>query len=70
MSENAPADPNSLRQTQTVVDEPREDDEPTKEEILESIRRGMRDIQAGQTRPAREALADIRQRLKADAHDG
>ena len=47
-----------------------EDDDPTTEEILENIRRSMKQALAGQTRPAREALAEIRREIEADADTG
>ena len=42
-------------------------DEPTKEEILQDIRTSMRQALDGQTRPAREALNEIRRKIEADA---
>ena len=36
------------------------DPEPTKEDILEDIRIGIQQAQAGEGRPAREALDEIR----------
>ncbi len=47
-----------------------DDDEPTTEAILEHIRRSMKQALAGQTRPAREALAEIRSEIEADADTG
>ena len=47
---------------------PSVDDEPTKEEILASIRRGLEDVRAGRTRPAREALAEVRRKLRDNAN--
>ncbi len=38
-------------------------DEPTKEEILQNIRTGMQQALEGQTRPAREALDEIRRKI-------
>ena len=48
------------------VDE-RDEDEPTEEQILLSLRESMKQAPAGQSRPAREALAEIRARISADA---
>ena len=45
-----------------------DDDLPTTEEILEDIRVSMKQALAGQTRPAREALAEIRRKIAADAN--
>ncbi len=42
-------------------------DEPTKEEILRNIHMGMQQALDGQTRPAREALNEIRRKIEADA---
>ena len=42
-------------------------DEPTKEEILQDIRISMQQALDGQTRPAREALNEIRSKIAADA---
>ncbi len=50
-----------------LLDEEISDDEPSKEEILASIRRGMEDVKAGRTRPARQALEEIRRKLEDDA---
>ncbi len=50
-----------------MLDDAVMDEEPTDEEILESIRRGMQDVKAGRTRPARQAIAEIRSKLAADA---
>ena len=47
-----------------------EDDDPTTEEILENFRRSMKQALAGQTRPAREALDEIRREIEADADTG
>ena len=47
-----------------------DDYEPTREEILANIRRGMKQALSGQTRPAREALAEIRREIGADADMG
>ena len=42
-------------------------DEPTKEKILQDIRTSMRQALDGETRPAREALNEIRRKIAADA---
>ena len=44
-----------------------DDDEPTEEEIRASIRRSMQQALSGETRPADEALAEIRRELDAYA---
>lgn len=41
--------------------------EPTKEKILRNIRIGMQQALDGETRPAREALYEIRRKIEADA---
>ncbi|MHB8626117.1 MAG: hypothetical protein ACYDEO_07930 [Aggregatilineales bacterium] len=46
-----------------------QDDEPTKAEILEGLREGMRDALAGRTHSAREILDEVRRELEADAND-
>ncbi len=48
-----------------------EDREPTKEEIMEDIRIGLRQVLAGERgRPARESIKAIRRRIYGDAnHD-
>lgn len=47
-----------------------EDREPTKEEIMEDIRQGLRQVLAGERgRPARESIKAIRQRIYGDAKD-
>lgn len=52
---------------QAVLVDPLMDEDPSDDEILESIRRGMKDVKAGRTRPARQAMAEIRKKLAADA---
>lgn len=42
-------------------------DEPTKEKILQDLRTSMRQALDGQTRPAKEALDEIRRKIEADA---
>ncbi len=49
------------------ADAPLDDDEPTEEDIRSSIRRSMRQALAGETRPADEALEEIRRELAAYA---
>lgn len=44
--------------------------EPTKEEILQNIRTSMRQALDGETRPASEALDEIRHKIAADADTG
>ncbi|MYD09800.1 MAG: hypothetical protein F4X02_07120 [Chloroflexi bacterium] len=52
---------------QAVLVDPLMDEDPSDDEILESMRRGMEDVKAGRTRPARQAMAEIRKKLAADA---
>ena len=42
-------------------------DEPTKAEILEELRLGLKEALAGEGRPAREALAELRRKLAGNA---
>ncbi|MEQ8676351.1 MAG: hypothetical protein RLP44_10495 [Aggregatilineales bacterium] len=46
------------------------DDEPTKEQILESIRIGMQQALAGDYRPAHEVLDEIEREDVDDAYEG
>jgi len=47
-----------------------EDREPTKEEIMDDIRQGLRDVLAGKEgRPALEVLDEIDRELMDDAND-
>lgn len=43
--------------------------ELTEDQIVESIRIGMRQALAGQGRPAREVLAEVDREVTGDAHD-
>ncbi len=43
--------------------------ELTEDQILDSIRIGMRQALAGQGRPAREVLAEVDREVTGDAHD-
>ncbi len=54
----------------TAIEVYLDDDEPTKEEILNSLRESMRDALAGRVRPAREVLAELRQEIAADGDEG
>ncbi len=48
-----------------------DDREPTKEEIMDDIRQGLRDVLAGyEGRDAREMLRELRQEIYGDADDG
>ncbi len=52
------------------IDDQMEDDdmrEPTKEEIMEDIRLGIREARAGKGMPARESLKALVQRIYGDA---
>ena len=47
-----------------------DDREPTKEEIMDDIRQGLRDVMAGvEGMPALEALDDLEKRIYGDADD-
>ena len=46
------------------------DDEPTDEEILVGLRQAMSDVLAGNTRPADEVLAELKEELGYDANEG
>ena len=52
---------------QVLLEGPVSDEDQSDDEILESIRRGMEDVKAGRTRPARQAMAELRKKLAADA---
>jgi hypothetical protein len=43
-----------------VIESYLDDDEPTKEEILENLRQSMLDALAGRTRPADEMIEELR----------
>ena len=45
-----------------------DNDEPTKEEIMEDIRVGLQQAAAGEGRPAREAFRELRRKIASDAH--
>ena len=44
--------------------------EPTKEELLEDLRIGLRQAIAGEGMPARESIEALRHRIYRDADDG
>ena len=44
-----------------------DDDEPTEEEIRASIRRSMQQALSGETRPADEAVEEIRREIASNA---
>ena len=44
-----------------------DEDEPTKDEILSNLRQAMKDAIAGNVRPAREVLAELREEIASDA---
>jgi O-methyltransferase involved in polyketide biosynthesis len=46
-----------------------DDDEPTKEEILEDIRQSMLDALAGRTRPFDEVLAELKEEFDFDGDE-
>ena len=50
-----------------AADTPSDDNEPTEQEIRSSIRRSMQQALSGETRPADEALDEIRRGLAAYA---
>ena len=43
-------------------------DEPTKAEIMEDIRIGLKQAAAGEGRPAHEAFEELRRKIAGDAH--
>lgn len=47
-----------------------DDEEPTEEEILASLRAGMQQALAGNYRPAREVLDEIDREIDDDANNG
>ena len=48
----------------------REEAEPTKDEILHDLRQAMIEARTGNTHPAREALAELRQEIGEYADEG
>jgi len=55
-----------------AIDPPAEDEdrEPTKEEIMDDIRQGLRDVMAGyEGQDAMEMLRELRQEIYGDADD-
>ena len=44
-----------------------DDDEPTTEELIAMLRESIEDVKAGRTRPARQAVKELREMLAADA---
>ena len=44
-----------------------EDDEPTTEELIETLRESLEDVKAGRTGPARELLRELREIVAEDA---
>ncbi len=65
-----PANPERVpkpRQTGREISVVPASDEPGKDEIIQNIRVGMRQALAGETRPAREALDEIRSKIATDA---
>ena len=55
--------PTRVKEEDSVFNPAFDDDEPTEEEFRASIRRSMRQALASETRPADEALEDIRREL-------
>lgn len=54
----------------TAIERYLDDDEPTKEEILDSLRQSMQDALAGRVRPVEEILAELRQEFDFDDDNG
>ncbi len=44
-----------------------DDDEPTTEQLIETLRESLEDVKAGRTRPARELLRELREIVAEDA---
>lgn len=71
--EDALMDPIERKSAAEVIDKESEftsatdDDEPTEEEIRASVRRSMQQALSGETRPADDALEEIRRELAAYA---
>ncbi len=70
MASQSHSNPDHVRQPKPAIDDASYDDEPTKEDILRSIRLGLEQAGADQTRPAREALAEIRLKIASDVDTG
>ena len=58
------------REPQMLIDEEIPDNEPTKEEILEGIRIGIRQALAGETTPIEQLFEEVRRELENDADAG
>ena len=58
------------REPQMLVDEEIPDNEPTKEEILEGIRIGIRQALAGETTPIEQLFEEVRREMENDADAG
>jgi predicted transcriptional regulator len=50
-----------------VIESYLDDDDLTKEEILENLRQGMQDALAGRTRPADEVIDELRRKYPSNA---
>ena len=60
----------ATQQDKSGIDMNCDPDELTKEELLDNIRVSMRQALAGNVRPAREALAEIRSKHASNADTG
>lgn len=58
------------REPQMLIDEEIPDNEPTKEEILEGIRIGIRQALAGETTPIEQLFEEVRREMENDADAG
>ncbi len=70
MASQSHAIPDHVRQPKPVVDDASYYDEPTKEEILEGIRIGMRQALAGETTPVKQLFDEVRRELEDNADTG
>ncbi len=48
------------------VDALADDDEPTSEELIVMLKQAIREVNEGKTRPAREAMRELREMMAAD----
>ena len=48
------------------VDALADDDEPTSEELIVMLKQAIREVNEGKTRPAREAMRELRETMAAD----
>lgn len=70
MASQSHSNPDHVRQPKPAIDDASYDDEPTKEDILEGIRIGMRQALAGETTPVKQLFDEVRRELEDNADTG